>query len=91
MSETIERTLQWFIMNETIFKEQDIKIKELEETIAFLTEELAIVKKAFIRDIEMAAETNRLLEEHCSNLTERAEFAEGHLKKLINLINLDMY
>ena len=91
MSEAIEKTLQWFTENEKIFKEQGLKIKELEETIAILTEELAAVKEAFKRDIEIAAETNRLLEEQRVKLIERAELAEEHLKTLVNLMNLDMY
>jgi hypothetical protein len=91
MSEAIEKTLQWFTENEKIFKEQGLKIKELEETITILTEELAAVKEAFKRDIEITAETNRLLEEQRVKLTERAELAEEHLKTLVNLMNLDMY
>ena len=91
MSETIEKTLQWFLENEKIFKEQGLKIKELEETIALLNEELGAVKEAFKRDIEIATETNRLLEEQRVKLTERAELAEEHLKTLVNLMNLDMY
>ena len=91
MAETIEKTFQWFVENEKIFKEQGLKINELEQTIACIFDELKIVKHAFKRDIQATTETIRLLEEENSQLTQRAELAETHLKHLINLINLDLY
>ena len=91
MTESLEKILQWFIENEKFFKEQDLKIKELEQTIILLTEELNIVKEAFKRSIEIATETNTLLEEQRVKLTERAEAAEEQLTNLVNLTTLDIY
>ena len=88
--ESIELTLQWFQENEKIFKEQSLKIKELEETLIVVNEEIDI-KNAFKKDIEIATDTIRVLEEEKRKFKERAELAEMDLKELICLIRLDMY
>ena len=84
--ESVILTLQWFQENEIIFKEQSIKIKELEETLIFINQEMEIIKNVFKKDIEMATETIRILEEQQSKFKERAELAEMKLKELIGLI-----
>lgn len=89
--ESIELTLQWFQENEKIFKEQSLKIKELEETLIVVNEEIDIIKNAFKKDIEIATDTIRVLEEEKRKFKERAELAEMDLKELICLIRLDMY
>ena len=89
--ESIELTLQWFQGNEKIFKEQSLKIKELEETLIVVNEEMDIIKNAFKKDIEIATDTIRVLEEEKRKFKERAELAEMDLKELICLIRLDMY
>ena len=58
--EVVEKTLQWFQENEALFKEQGKQVKELEEAIKLLTEEIELVKKAFREDIEVAIQTIKL-------------------------------
>jgi len=89
--EVVEKTLQWFQDNEALFKEQGKQVKELEEVIKLLTEEVELVKKAFREDIQIAIQTITLLQKQNTELTERAEAAEEKLKNVTNLNNLDMY
>lgn len=86
--ETIQNALKWFIENENLFKEQHSKIKDLEESLGFVNEEVELIKNKFKKDIDEALETIRVLEEERDILKKRVELAEAHLHNLINLINL---
>ncbi len=88
LMDSIENILKTFIENEQIFKDQHTKIKDLEESLAFVNEEVEDIKHKFKKDIEEALNTIKILQEERDKLKQRVDFAEMHLNNLINLINL---
>jgi tRNA A37 threonylcarbamoyladenosine synthetase subunit TsaC/SUA5/YrdC len=85
--ESIEKTLQWFLENEKLFKDQENHINELKSTISHLTK-LDEEKKKFE---EYLTSTITKLDEDKKELLNRALFAEERLTTLINLLHLNMY
>jgi hypothetical protein len=100
--ESIEKTLQWFLENEKLFKDQENHINELKSTISHLTEEIIVVKTSLSSNITKLDEEKKKLEEYLTStitkldedkkeLLNRALFAEERLTTLINLLHLNMY